>query len=38
MTKPAVAETGAELKVPLFIEIGDHVKVDTRDGRFVERL
>lgn len=37
-TKPAVAETGAELKVPLFIEIGDHVKVDTRDGRFVERL
>ena len=31
-------EPGAELKVPLFIEIGDHVKVDTRDGRFVERL
>ena len=37
-TKPATCETGAEIKVPLFIEIGDHVKIDTRDGRFVERL
>lgn len=37
-TKPAVVETGAQIKVPLFIEIGDKVKVDTRDGRFVERL
>ena len=37
-TKPAVCETGAEIKVPLFLEIGDRVKIDTRDGRFVERL
>lgn len=37
-TKPATTETGAEIKVPLFIEIGDRVKIDTRDGRFVERL
>ena len=31
-------ETGAEIKVPLFLEVGDKVKIDTRDGRFVERL
>ena len=37
-TKPAVTETGAEIKVPLFLEVGDKVKVGTRDGRFVERL
>ena len=37
-TKPATTETGAEIKVPLFLEIGDKVKIDTRDGRFVERL
>ena len=37
-TKPATLETGAEVKVPLFIEIGDKVKIDSRDGRFVERV
>ena len=37
-TKPATTETGAEIKVPLFLNIGDKVKIDTRDGRFVERL
>ena len=37
-SKPATLETGAEVKVPLFIEIGDKVKIDTRDGRFVERV
>ncbi len=37
-SKPAVLESGAEVKVPLFIEVGDVVKVDTRDGRFVERV
>ncbi len=31
-TKPAKLETGAEIKVPLFIEEGDHIKVDTRTG------
>ena len=33
MTKPAVLETGAEIKVPLFIDIGDKITIDTRDGR-----
>jgi len=36
--KPAVLETGAEVRVPLFIDKGDRIKVDTRDGRYVERL
>ncbi len=37
-TKPATLETGAEVKVPLFVEIGDKLKIDTRDGRVVERI
>jgi len=36
-TKPATLETGAQINVPLFIKIGDLVKVDTRDGSYVER-
>lgn len=36
--KPAQLETGAEIMVPLFINKGDLLKVDTRDGRYVERL
>ena len=36
-TKPAKLETGAEIKVPLFIEEGDHIKVDTRTGEYMER-
>lgn len=36
--KPAVLETGLELKVPLFINAGDWVKVDTRTGQYVERV
>ena len=35
--KPATVETGAEVRVPLFIEVGDRIKVDTRDGSYVER-
>lgn len=35
--KPATVETGAEVRVPLFIETGDKVKIDTRDGSYVER-
>ncbi|HWU23762.1 MAG TPA: elongation factor P, partial [Nocardioides sp.] len=31
-TKPATLETGAEIQVPLFIENGEKIKVDTRDG------
>ena len=37
-TKPATLETGAEVKVPLFVEIGDKLKIDTRDGRVIERI
>ena len=36
--KPATLETGAEIRVPLFCNIGDKVKVDTRDGSYVERI
>src|ERR1700744_3585880 len=36
--KKATVETGAEIKVPLFINIGDKVKVDTATGSYVERV
>lgn len=36
-TKPATVETGYELQVPLFINPGDIIVVDTRDGKYVER-
>jgi len=36
-TKPARLETGAEIQVPLFIEIGEKVRVDTRDGSYLGR-
>jgi elongation factor P len=36
-TKPAVLETGARIQVPLFIDIGDTVRVDTRTGEYVSR-
>ena len=35
--KPATLETGAELMVPLFIEEGDMIRVDTRTGEYMER-
>lgn len=35
--KPAILETGAEVKVPLFIEPGDKIKIDTRTGEYLER-
>ncbi len=37
-TKPAEIETGAVIQVPLFIEEGDIIKVDTRSGKYVERV
>jgi elongation factor P len=37
-SKPAILETGLEIKVPPYIEQGDRVKVDTRTGDFVERV
>jgi elongation factor P len=36
-TKPAVLETGARIQVPLFVNIGDTVRVDTRSGEYVSR-
>jgi elongation factor P len=36
-TKPAVLETGARLQVPLFVDVGDVVRVDTRSGEYVSR-
>lgn len=36
-TKPATLETGAVIRVPLFIEIGDVLKVDTRSGEYISR-
>jgi elongation factor P len=36
--KPAKLETGAEIRVPLFINEGEIVRVDTRDGSYVERV
>jgi len=36
--KSATVETGAEIKVPLFVNIGDKVKVDTTSGAYVERV
>lgn len=37
-TKPATIETGAEIRVPLFINEGDTVKIDTRSASYVERV
>jgi elongation factor P len=37
-TKPATLETGAEIKVPLFVATGDKVRVDTRDDCYLERV
>ncbi|HEX4887893.1 MAG TPA: elongation factor P [Luteibaculaceae bacterium] len=36
--KPATLETGAEIRVPLFVNVGDLIKVDTRDRSYVERV
>ena len=36
-TKPATLETGAEVKVPLFINPGERIRIDTRTGEYLER-
>ncbi|MBO6150208.1 MAG: elongation factor P [Clostridium sp.] len=36
-TKPATVETGAQISVPLFVNIGDKVKIDTRTGEYLSR-
>jgi len=35
--KPATLETGATVDVPLFVNVGDRIRVDTRSGRYLER-
>ncbi len=37
-TKPATLETGAVVQVPMFINAGERVKIDTRDGRYITRV
>jgi elongation factor P len=36
-SKPAIVETGAQIMVPLFINLGERIKVDTRDGSYLGR-
>jgi len=38
VTKPARVETGAEMIVPAFINLGDLIKIDTRTGEYIERV
>ena len=37
-TKPATVETGAQVNVPLFINEGDKIKIDTEKGAYMERV
>ncbi|MDY3919737.1 MAG: elongation factor P [Candidatus Limivivens sp.] len=37
-SKPATVETGATVNVPLFVEIGDRIKIDTRTGEYLSRV
>ncbi len=38
VTKPVKVETGAQVYVPLFVNEGDVIKIDTRTGEYVERV
>ena len=37
-TKPATVETGAQVQVPLFVNQGDKLKIDTRTGEYLSRV
>ena len=37
-TKPAIVETGAKVMVPLFVEIGNKIRIDTRTGEYLSRV
>lgn len=37
-TKPAIVETGAEVSVPMFIQTGSIIRIDTRNGEYIERV
>ena len=34
---PTMLETGAEIKIPLFVEEGEKIRIDTRTGEYIER-
>ncbi|MDE6615665.1 MAG: elongation factor P, partial [Lachnospiraceae bacterium] len=36
--KPAIVETGAQVAVPLFVETGDRISIDTRTGEYLKRV
>ena len=36
--KPATLETGAVVQVPMFINVGERLRIDTRDGRYITRV
>ena len=38
VTKPATLETGAKVQVPIFVKVGDMIKVNTQTGEYVERV
>jgi len=38
VTKPATLETGATINVPLFVNPGDKIRIDTRTGQYVSRV
>jgi elongation factor P len=38
VTKPATMETGAEIKVPIFVNEGDKIKIDTKTRSYLERV
>jgi elongation factor P len=37
-TKPATLETGAVVQIPMFINVGEKLRIDTRDGRYITRV
>jgi elongation factor P len=37
-SKPATIETGATIQVPMYLNVGETIKVDTRTGKFVSRV
>jgi elongation factor P len=37
-TKEVITETGLKVRTPLFVQVGDHIRVDTRSGEYVTRV
>ena len=38
VTKPATVETGAQVNVPIFVNQGDKIQIDTRTGEYLKRI